>query len=854
MPSFNLLRKPLFAIVAALLLLAPAVVAVPASALAQTPAPQEAAPPPAADAAPVSELDTARKDIAAARKSLDALKQSVEASRDDDMHLVELRAQVEEIASGAVGISAGLRPRFDAVRARLTELGDPPQAGQPPEADVVREERNKLVAERGELNAVTGEAENVSVSARQLSNTITAIRRALFTDMLFRRTELSTALLGDAWESIGTEVSTFVGTLSSWMAFVWKFKRLQFLTAIFLSLAATLFLLIASSRLFGAYISHANYPGEPGYLRRLSVAFWSTMTRSLTVCAFLLVSAFLLQSFNVLRPDIAPIVFTAMSFVALIYFIWRLTHGVFAPGNPEWRLVRVSDKGARTLSWSVLAMAVVNGLDYLLTGISEALNSPVVLTVAKSFIASVIIGVILIAMSFLRPVAPAEGEEAMEAKPWPKWFASLLRFLGLVLILTCFAGYVGLARFVSTQIVLTSAVLATMYIGILSGRAISEQGVFGSTIAGKFLGRRFNLGDIALDQTGLFVGLGIYACAGLFGIPLVLLSWGFKTGDIEQWLYRAFTGITVGSMSISLVGILGGIMVFVVGYVLTRWFQKWLDGTVMARGHVDAGVRNSVRTGIGYVGVAAAAIFGISSAGLDLSSLALVASALSVGIGFGLQNIVSNFVSGLILLVERPFKVGDWVVTGTTEGTVKRLSVRATEIETFRGQSIIVPNSQFINSSVGNWTHRNRTARSEIQVGVSYDADPRRVMELLLEMVRAQPLVLRTPEPQVEFLRFGDSSLDFELRFHLADLSNGLKVRNDLRIEIFNRFKEEGIEIPFPQRNLNVQVNSGNPALVGALLEGEGDHVTFVEPTASKQAEPEKTGGPEPAKKAERKS
>lgn len=131
-------------------------------------------------------------------------------------------------------------------------------------------------------------------------------------------------------------------------------------------------------------------------------------------------------------------------------------------------------------------------------------------------------------------------------------------------------------------------------------------------------------------------------------------------------------------------------------------------------------------------------------------------------------------------------------MTGTTEGTVKRLSVRATEIETFRGQSIIVPNSEFINSSVGNWTHRNRIMRAEIPVSVSYDSDPQKVMDILLELVRAQPPVLRNPEPHVEFLRFGDFSLDFELRFHLADLSNGLGVKNALRIAILQRFREEG--------------------------------------------------------------
>ncbi|MFL5020203.1 MAG: mechanosensitive ion channel family protein, partial [Rhizobium sp.] len=176
----------------------------------------------------------------------------------------------------------------------------------------------------------------------------------------------------------------------------------------------------------------------------------------------------------------------------------------------------------------------------------------------------------------------------------------------------------------------------------------------------------------------------------------------------------------------------------------------------------------------------------------------------SVGIGFGLQNIVSNFVSGLILLVERPFKVGDHVVSGTAEGIVKRISVRATEIETFRKQSIIVPNSELINGLVGNWTHRNKIGRSEIPVSVSYDADPQKVMDILLELTAKIPLVMRNPEPHVEFLRFGPYSLDFELRFFLADMGDGMTVRNNLRIEVLQRFRAEGIEIPLPRSDLTI--------------------------------------------------
>jgi len=190
----------------------------------------------------------------------------------------------------------------------------------------------------------------------------------------------------------------------------------------------------------------------------------------------------------------------------------------------------------------------------------------------------------------------------------------------------------------------------------------------------------------------------------------------------------------------------------------------------------------------------------ISAAGIDLSNLALVAGALSLGIGFGLQNVVSNFVSGLILLAERPFKVGDWIVAGDTSGTVKKISVRATEIETFQRQSVILPNSNLINNAVGNWTHRNKLGRVEIKVGVAYGSDVKQVHAILLEIARSHPLVLKNPEPFVVFLNFGPAALEFELRFFLADILNANVVQNDIRFAILETFERERIEIPSTPR------------------------------------------------------
>lgn len=751
-----------------------------------------------------------RAKLESVRQKLGTVRQAFEGTAVDDLRLAELRVHAEEVVAELHAVKATQETRLAQIQARLADLGEPPASGQPPEVADVTEERNRLTTERAELTVIVDDSTNLVTSATQAVTAISTLRRDLFTQTLFKRTELTLDVFAAAGAAFAREMVDLGRTLGSWLTFVWKFKTFQFLGAIVLSIGAALVFLSGGYRLFGRMIERDMTLEEPPYIKRLSAAFWSTVMRTLSLAAFLIASFLFLDGFNVLRRDIAPIIGALFGFIWFVYFVWRLTYAVLAPNHPQWRLVRLTDRGAHFLASAIVAMAVVNGLDSLLGTISEALNAPLVLTVANSVIASLLIGAVLVGLSFMRPIL-GEGDPDEAGRPWPRWLALLMRVMGALLIFAVLAGYVGLARFVATQIVLTGAVLVTVYIGILSGKAVGKQGAFGHTSVGERVARRFRLGEVALDQVGLVAGLAIYGFALLLGIPLILLTWGFQITDIEVWIYRFFTQITIGNISISIVGILGGFLLFGLGYLTTRWIQKWVDGHVLARSHVDMGVRNSVKTGIGYLGMALAVLVGVSAAGIDLSSFALVASALSVGIGFGLQNIVSNFVSGLILLVERPFKVGDHVVSGATEGIVKRISVRATEIETFRKQSIIVPNSDLINSPVGNWTHRNKIGRSEVPISVSYRADPQKVMNILLELVDQIPAVLRNPEPHVEFLNFGPSSLNFELRFHLADMGDGLKIRNDLRIAILNRFREEGIDIPFPQQE--IVLHRGKPIL-----------------------------------------
>ncbi|RUV12293.1 mechanosensitive ion channel domain-containing protein, partial [Mesorhizobium sp. M5C.F.Ca.IN.020.32.2.1] len=512
------------------------------------------------------------------------------------------------------------------------------------------------------------------------------------------------------------EFTGFYKAVSSWLTFAFKFKFQAVLAATLtaLSLAAVLF--VGGRRLFGRVFEADPSVEDPSYLSRLSVAFWSTLLPTLAVGVFLVSTVFFFNYYNVLRGDIGVFLNALVAVIAVVFCVNRLTNAALEPRLPNWRLIPVETGPARWLVRLTTAMAVVIGVNNFLSVVNDKMGSPLSLTIARSFVATIIVGVILILMGLLKPFKAPDGSW----RPWPVWLRYTAVALGVFTIATALLGYIGLAIFVSLQVVVTGTILVTAYIGFLSARAISEEGGFANTSIGRWLSTNSSYEESALDQLGLVVSVAINLMIVLVFLPLILLTWGFQPGDIQAWGYKLATGLTIGSVTISVTGILTGIIVFIIGYFLTRWFQGWLDGSVMARGKVDTGVRNSIRLAVGYAGVALAALVGVSAAGIDLSNLALVAGALSLGIGFGLQNVVSNFVSGLILLAERPFKVGDWIVAGDISGTVKKISVRATEIETFQRQSVILPNSNLINNAVGNWTHRNKLGRIDIKVGVAY--------------------------------------------------------------------------------------------------------------------------------------
>lgn len=373
-----------------------------------------------------------------------------------------------------------------------------------------------------------------------------------------------------------------------------------------------------------------------------------------------------------------------------------------------------------------------------------------------------------------------------------------LLLVGLALV-SSVLGYINLSRIIGDGVMrsaYTGVVLYGVY-KVLSG------------MVGIFLRGRIFSGVRVIDGHRQELTRGLTQIARL-GALFWWISESLRHFKIRDEFSTALgtvfsTGLSVGELEISL----GGVIVFVVSVAIaiyvSRFVRYVLDEDVLARLDLPRGVPYAISSSAFYVILMLGFTAALAAAGIDLTRFTILAGALGVGIGFGLQNVVNNFVSGLILLFERPIKTGDTIEVGALMGEVRRIGIRASVVRTWQGAEVIVPNATLISDAVINWTLSDRQRRIEIDVGVKYGTDPERVLALLIEVAKANEQILEQPEPSALFLAFGDSSLNFRLRAWTAQFDSWTLVRSDLTVAVNRALAEAGIEIPFPQRDLHVR-------------------------------------------------
>jgi small-conductance mechanosensitive channel len=732
----------------------------------------------------------------------------------DGLALADLdqqRDRVQAVLTGARAFKAQLEPRLADLEAQISAIAPAPPEGStetapalPPEVQSVYD---KLETERQGLATLVGQANVVILQGTQLLEQIAARREAFFNARLFDR---STSVLSPAlWEDVGAGIPVVVQSvgrvLGGWLDRVAASSNAEVVLLLLAALAGAI--LVVFVRFLFVRWTHAWTAKQAPTPQRKVLMAGAVVLADIGVPMFILFGLrAILAGLGLLPVGIAVILNGIIVAVAAFTVITGMARALAAPGRPEWRIGGISDETARHAYRVVVVAAFLIALGPLADHLGQVAAMPPSWAVGVGGILSVPTALLALYATriIVRGRASLSEDESSRSARW-RILTPLAAAAAVVTIVAAAIGYLAFARFMIEQIAWVWVVAgAYVIVGGLAELGINTLFLPGHP-SGLHIGRNVGISDRTAERLAILLGGLARIILFLLAALVVLAPWGFDSTSFLERASGLYYGIEIGSFRITYSIVITALAIFAAIVVLSRVFQRWLEQRFLPTTAIDPGLKNSINTAAGYIGFILAAILALSYAGINLANVALVAGALSVGIGFGLQSIVNNFVSGLILLAERPIRTGDWIQVGADEGTVRRISVRATEIETFDRASVIIPNSSLISGVVKNWYLRDSSGRTTLIVGVSYDADPEQVRQLMLECALKHEMVLKFPKPFVNFENFGDSALVFQLFVYLASISNGGTVRSDLRFAILRRFREEGIEIPYPRRDISVR-------------------------------------------------
>ena len=683
----------------------------------------------------------------------------------------------------------------------LNAIGPPPGKDSPPESSEIADKRERYKRQVTTARARIAEADLTIVRAAELEESFSRERFERLLGEIYRRTPIPIApgVLAKGVPAIAVEVRSILRSPGDWFA---KLPPGVGGTAVFLPGIVVLIVGVvfgwAIRRSILSMFGRDTGILEPSYARRFSSAIADGVGNS--ILPGLVLAALYIW---VTRPGafVSGLFGAALTsfLISMLFFcvVVAFAKSFLSPEQPNWRFTGQSSENAQSAYRLIVALAIVFLADMFFSNLEgEGVRSAEATSIyAAAFGALEGFLFIKLTRGVLWQSEPALENDIQQGRQVWILLRHTARVLAVIGVAALFVGYGALGKRLLTNLIWTSLLLWVVVLlrgfihELVSWSTQSESLQDKLHISSQMIDRLSSWGRVIVDPV-------VFLC----GLLIVAPVWGVPPDALIHWTSQALAGFQVGSIRISIIDIFLAIAVFLAAMAGTRFLQRQLTERVWERTNLPVGIRHSLNAGFGYAGVIVAALLSISVTGIDLSNLALVISALSVGIGFGLQNVVNNFISGLILLVERPIKVGDWVRVGSDEGIVKRIQFRATELETWQRASVIIPNAEIISTSVTNLTHRDRYGRVEVGVGVAYGSDVKKVREILLDIAEKNDRVSDDPAPAVVFRDFGASSLDFELRCFTSDVMRRLGVASDLRFEIERRLREEGIEIPFPQR------------------------------------------------------
>ncbi len=738
------------------------------------------------------------KILEAARAELDKLEAEVAADSLPEDALTDLRHRVIAVTAKIRGLIAELTPRTAALNAQLAQLGPRPAEGAPPEAEAAAREREERTRALSELQAIVNLAEAALVRANQVSTAINDHRREAFANEVLAHTDslLSPWLWIEAASGIPEGVANGRGLFGDWLMTAERRAKEGLALTSLLALAVWAGLSFLQRRFLPQMTNRSREEVKPPRLRRALKALGLMIGVSLPIIAAFAVLFIGLDTYGLTDGRMELVVVLLLFSGGFLVFMRGLARALFAPNVPQWRLFAMDDDTARHLYHSSVRLTVVILAGELAQAVVAAVDANLALVAVADGLSTFSVALVMFwsLQGLRRRVRPTEDDFGPYVPPDPQIWA-LVRLVAwvatLAIIVAVLTGFIAFASFIVDQIVRFATVVGLLFIVSTLVDEIAVELPKRNTRVSLVLQTSIGMRRRTLEQIGiLFAGLAKLMLFGL-GVLLILSPWGFESNDFLSSVRLIQNGFAIGEVRLSPMVLLSSVVTFMIIIGISRIVQSWLSTRFLPATSMDPGIRNSIATGVGYVGFFLAVGIASASLGLGLERLTIVAGALSVGIGFGLQSIVNNFVSGLILLWERPIKVGDWVVVGKDEGYVRRINVRATEIETFDRAAVIVPNSNLVSGTVMNWLHRDRMGRIIISIGVTYAADPDEVRELMLACARAHAQVLETPAPHVLLRAFENTMLRFELRCFIGNIENRLSVSSEISFAVLRALREK---------------------------------------------------------------
>ena len=739
----------------------------------------------------MSSIVNAQIDANKAISELSVLQESLNQSDINERMLKDTREKAINIRTDALSCVNQIEPQVETLKLEVEALEQ-----ISPDVDIQIYER--LSESRGQLSAEDAKLKNCSLTVVRSSRIIDLSNQLL--------NELTTELLSEKNEDIFDAIATLPAQLKQLPDLFFNDTVIQRITNETLFLLI-LFLILGFSfgYFFGDQIKRIQYSDPFKSIDRSIIlklrALFKPFGRVQSPILFgsLGISAAIALSLSISPSDSWIIRLGLSPFLAsILYLLINWITGPFSPADTDEK--SVSD-AARNLKQRLNFLSLILIITYIVFG-PEWLGSE--LASDQSLMRITLVSLMIFA---LIPVLNKSTSLFMEDGQY-----GVIRFMGYSALALSFiselSGFHNLSSFVLNGFILT--LFSTYFLwSLLALTENTVKWINGSTnLVGIRIRSAMDLTRDAGKSKLAIYQLFFDASFWIIYLSILIRVWD-PTGTLVETLSSYATdGIPMGDIRVIPTNILAGIIAFTILAGLTGWVKRWIDKRWLRQITPDRGARDALVTVVGYTGFSISALVGLSISGVNITGIAVVAGALSVGIGFGLQAIANNFVSGIILLFERPIKAGDFVSVGDVEGFVRKISIRATEIETLDNQDMLIPNSELISGRVTNWVLHNPYGRLIVKIGVAYGSDIEKVAAILEDSANQHEQVIsdgRASPPKALFMGFGDSSLDFELRVRITDIKRRYDVLSDLNFSINQRFASEKIVIPFPQRDLHIR-------------------------------------------------